>query len=198
MILFNSYKIQKMSNTQSSNNKRFEHWNLGSEIFLYLAPTLASLGRGPDRTLVSVGISCILFLSLLSCASHEAQANQVCLQEKCYTVEIASDESTRSKGLMFREFMPEDEGMLFIFPHLQRTPFWMKNTLIPLDIIWMDHTRRIVHVEKAAQPCTEDPCRHYRPAAEALYVLELNAGETDKSTIKVGDQMTFKLDLKSL
>ena len=187
-----------MSNKQSPNINPFANWNLGSGIFLFLAPTIASLCRGPDRTLVSVGISCILFLSILSCSSTEANANRVCVQDKCYTVEIAKDDTTRTKGLMFREHMPADQGMLFIFPALQRYSFWMKNTLIPLDIIWLDNSRRIVHVEKNTQPCTADPCMHYVPSAEALYVLELNAGESEKQTMEIGAQMTFKLDLENL
>jgi len=166
-----------MSNNQWPKIKRFEFLNLGFENCLYL-------------------VSCILFLSLLSCASNEAKANEVCLRDTCYTVELAIKQEEQSKGLMYRESMPADHGMLFVFPVAMRQSFWMKNTKIPLDMIWLDYSRRIVYMEKAAQPCTADPCRQYTPSAQALYVLELNAGETEKGAMKIGDQWEFKLDLK--
>jgi len=133
---------------------------------------------------------------LLGCAKN-LNADQVCLKNVCYSVEIAMTQEEQSKGLMFREFMPSDHGMLFVFPVQRPYSFWMKNTLIPLDMIWLDNSRRIVHMEKAV-PCTADPCRHYLPSEDALYVLELNAGETDKKAMKIGDQWVFKLDLKDL
>src|SRR5262245_59998767 len=128
-----------MADGQYPNIKRFGSWSLRSEICL--------------------SVSFALFLSLIGCASIEAKANQVCLHDNCYSVEVAIKSEELSKGLMYRESMPADQGMLFVFPSLERHNFWMKNTKIPLDIIWLDNSRRIVHMEKAT-PCTSDPCPH--------------------------------------
>jgi uncharacterized membrane protein (UPF0127 family) len=65
--------------------------------------------------------------------------------------------------------------MLFIFEEERIYPFWMKNTLIPLDMIWIDKNGKIIDIQ-IAEPCTQDPCRSYTPSGSGLYVLELNAG----------------------
>ena len=69
----------------------------------------------------------------------------------------------------------------------------MKDTLIPLDMIWMDSERRIVHIEHNVPPCAADPCPRYPPSGPALYVLEINAGFAAKLGLKVGDTMEFRL-----
>jgi len=81
--------------------------------------------------------------------------------------------------------------MLFIFPEEGEYGFWMKNTLISLDIIWIDENQKIVHIEKA-EPCTEEPCKVYRPTADAIYVLEINSGLTDKLNISIADEVVLK------
>jgi uncharacterized membrane protein (UPF0127 family) len=75
---------------------------------------------------------------------------------------------------MNRTSLSSQSGMLFIFDHEAIYPFWMKNTLIPLDMIWLDKNKNVVDVI-TAQPCSEDPCQIYTPKKESLYVLELNA-----------------------
>lgn len=107
-------------------------------------------------------------------------------------VEIAADEQTRSQGLMFRDRVPAGTGMLFFFPQSGDYPFWMKNTLVPLDMIWMDDQRRVVHVEANVPPCKADPCPSYDPHAVALYVLELGAGEAAKHGVVNGTTLTFE------
>lgn len=115
---------------------------------------------------------------------------KVCFEnDECVRVEIAQTRSELRRGLMYRQYMPERHGMLFIFPHLDRHPFWMKNTIIPLDIIWMDDHAVVVWVQPNARPCVVDPCPLYRPPANAKYVLELNAGMASKLDIKRGVRM---------
>jgi len=107
-------------------------------------------------------------------------------------VELAIDEPTRTQGLMYRDRLAEDRGMLFFFPQSGEYPFWMKNTLIPLDMIWIDDQRRIVHVASNVPPCTADPCPSYPPNAAAKYVLELAAGVAAKHHLGNGQVLRYE------
>jgi len=107
-------------------------------------------------------------------------------------VELATDEPTRSQGLMYRDRLAEDRGMLFFFPQSGEYPFWMKNTLIPLDMIWIDDQRRIAHVTSNVPPCKADPCPNYPPNANAKYVLELAAGVAAKHHLTKDQTLRFE------
>lgn len=106
-------------------------------------------------------------------------------------VEIARTPRDQSRGLMFRTDLPEDHGMLFIFERPGKNQFWMKNTLIPLDILWMDDRKRIIHIEYQVPPCKLDPCPVYGPSAESHYVLEVKAGVVHKRGLRVGMPLQF-------
>jgi len=107
-------------------------------------------------------------------------------------VEVASDEETRSQGLMYRDQLAENRGMIFLFQQPGEYPFWMKNTLIPLDMIWMDAQHRIVHIAHDVQPCKADPCPNYPPNAQASSVLELAAGVAAKHHLTDGNVLRFE------
>ena len=107
-------------------------------------------------------------------------------------VEIAADDPTREQGLMYRDRMAPDRGMIFVFPASGDYPFWMKNTLIPLDMIWIDDQKRIVHVASNVPPCKADPCPSYPPNATARYVLETNAGVAGQHHLKNGDVLQIE------
>jgi uncharacterized membrane protein (UPF0127 family) len=107
-------------------------------------------------------------------------------------VELATDEPTRAQGLMYRDHLAGDRGMLFFFPESGEYPFWMKNTLIPLDMIWIDDQRRIAHVASNVPPCKADPCPNYPPNARAKYVLELAAGIAAKHHLANGQALRFE------
>jgi len=103
-------------------------------------------------------------------------------------LEIAADDPTREQGLMFRDTLPEDRGMIFLFPAPGVYPFWMKNTLIPLDMYWIDDGRRVVTVASDVPPCKADPCPSY-PASgpgAARFVLETAAGVAKKHHVEAG------------
>lgn len=104
-----------------------------------------------------------------------------------YSVKIADDPEERSRGLMFVEHLPADEGMLFLFEHAGEVGFWMKNTLIPLDLIFIEETGRVSRVHNDAVPHDETPIRSGGPVSG---VLEINAGEADLRLISVGDAVT--------
>jgi uncharacterized membrane protein (UPF0127 family) len=92
---------------------------------------------------------------------------------------------------MFRSSISPDRGMLFIFPDVDVHSFWMKNTLIPLDILWIDESRTVVHVERNVPPCKADPCPSYPPKSAAKFVLELGAGQAAAHGLNVGDRLVI-------
>lgn len=107
-------------------------------------------------------------------------------------VELAIDEATRAQGLMYRDQLRPASGMLFFFPTDGHYPFWMKNTLIPLDMIWIDANKRVAHVKFHVPPCKVDPCPSYPPEANARYVLEVAGGVAKEHGLKAGDVLRFE------
>jgi hypothetical protein len=103
-------------------------------------------------------------------------------------IEIADEEAERMRGLMDRISMPENAGMLFIFERDEPRSFWMKNTYISLDIIYINSNKEIVSIQKYTQPKTTSSIPSEKPA---MYVLEVNAGFTDSHGIKPGDKIEF-------
>jgi uncharacterized membrane protein (UPF0127 family) len=102
------------------------------------------------------------------------------------SVEVADTPSKRGRGLSGREMLPENSGMLFVFDTPGRYGFWMYGMKFPLDIIWIDERLRVVYFVENAQPCV-NICETHEPPADALYVLEVNAGFVKKYGLKVGD-----------
>ena len=133
----------------------------------------------------------LLLLSALVVSGCVSSAGSVCIKNKCFSVEIADDQAGRELGLMNRESLDPGSGMLFVFENEDVHSFWMKDTLIPLDMIWMDKGGRIVYIAKNVQPCRADPCPVYSPPSAALYVLEINAGLSDAYGFQVGDTAAF-------
>jgi uncharacterized protein len=109
--------------------------------------------------------------------------------------ELAKTVEERARGLMFRPSLDKNRGMLFTFAEPQQWSFWMKNTRIPLDIIWMDGHKKIVHIERRVPTCsrTDDGCPQYQPNENALYVLELAAGTADALKLERGATLQFQL-----
>ena len=107
-------------------------------------------------------------------------------------IEIADDDDLRAQGLMYRDHLAPGAGMLFFFPQEGEYPFWMKNTRIPLDIIWVDANRRIAHVKHEVPPCHVPDCPSYPPDAIAKYVLEIAGGEAARHGLKKGDLLRFE------
>ena len=137
----------------------------------------------------------VLFFSvvLLLFIYYNSNKNIVCFSENCFDVEISSTQEELSKGLMFRESLDKNSGMFFIFPEEGIYNFWMKNTLIPLDIIWINSNKEIVFIKKNAPPCLEEICETFSSDEKALYVLELNAKTADKINLNLEEKVEFKL-----
>ena len=129
-------------------------------------------------------------LPLSGCAS--AGDSWVELGGQRYAVEIADDDAERARGLMFRDAMDADQGMLFIHESEQPLAYWMKNTRIALDILYFDGARKLVSQQRDVPPCTlGDRCPPYPSDAPARYVLELNAGQAQKLGLEDGAELRF-------
>ncbi len=126
--------------------------------------------------------------------AKENQKNKVCFQSKCFDVEIVKTPKDRQKGLQNRKNLGLDKGMLFVFKKSKIYSFWMKDTLIPLDIIWLDKKKNIVFIEENVPPCKKDPCSVYSPDKKARYILELNAGQIRNLSIELDARAEFHID----
>ena len=135
----------------------------------------------------------IIIVLVWAGCSPQASTNQVCFKGQCVDVEIVQKAPDLQRGLQFRKSLGEKNGMLFVFPKADRYSFWMKDTLIPLDMIWIDYARTIVYIAQGVPPCQSDPCPVYTPTGSALYVLEVNAGYAERLGLKEGVEVEFRL-----
>jgi uncharacterized membrane protein (UPF0127 family) len=109
------------------------------------------------------------------------------------SAEVMVKDEDREMGLMFRPSLPRDRGMLFVFERSDFHGIWMKNCRFPIDILWLDGERKIVHVAEAVPPCKAEPCPVYTPLRRAAYVVELNAGQARREKAVVGATLAFSL-----
>lgn len=130
----------------------------------------------------------LLAFALGACASGPS----VELAGHRFDIEIAADDAARARGLMFRDSMPDDHAMLFTFDDMRPRAFWMKNTYIPLDILFFDQDYKLVSMQQHLPPCRQDPCTLYPSTAPAQYALELNSGMAEKLGVKPGDKLSVK------
>lgn len=108
--------------------------------------------------------------------------------------DIADTPEKKSVGLAVRESMGEGEAMLFTFETESRHSFWMYGMKFPIDIIWIDGEKRVVHIEHNLQPCTPLSCPTYRPGEDAMYVLETVAGFAQDHGVVKGAKVEFRLE----
>ena len=134
----------------------------------------------------------LALISTIGC--DRSDQSSVWFEDHCFSVEVVTTPQERARGLMFREHLDPDRGMLFIFDWEAVYPFWMKNTRIPLDIIWIDSNKEVVFISKDTQPCEQEPCPTINPYKKAKYVLEVCGGTADKIGLEVGDKL--KLDIR--
>jgi len=163
-----------------------------------------------SKNLILIGL--ILVLALITgCtrttpSGNESSANnsgneslsKVCFGAKCFYVELAVTTEERSRGLMFREHLDPDKGMLFIYPDEGVHSFWMKNTLIPLDMVWINGNREVISISKDVQPCQTPQCPLISPGQKVQFVLELNGGTSDKIGLAVGDKITLDKSIEDI
>jgi uncharacterized protein len=139
----------------------------------------------------------LMFLSVLSgCASA---GSWVEIGGQRYKVEVADDDAERARGLMFRDALESGTGMIFLHDRQEPQAYWMKNTRIPLDILYFDNSRKLVAQQRDVPPCSAgDSCPSYPSRLPARYVLELNAGEAAKLKLQNGAELKFSDDIPTL
>ncbi len=131
-----------------------------------------------------------LLLVLAGCAS--AGGHWVEVGGQRYEVEIADSDASRAQGLMFRDSMPANHGMLFIHDAEEPQAYWMKNCKFPQDMLFFDNDRKLVSQQRDVPPCSAgDACPIYPSNAPARYVLELNAGQAAKLKLQDGSEIRF-------
>ncbi len=111
------------------------------------------------------------------------ESTTITIKDQKFTVEIANTPLQTERGLMYRDAMPPDHGMLFIMPTYEKTAFWMKNTRIPLDIIFLDQSGKVLQIDDR-KPFDETGSG---PSVPVRYVIELNQGTSQKIGLKKGD-----------
>lgn len=138
-------------------------------------------------------IPALLVLFLLGTAGCATSATEpwVELRGQRFIVEIADDDASRTRGLMFRHELAPDRGMLFIFEREQPQAFWMRNTYIPLDILYFDSQRQLVSMSQRTPPCRSQQCPSYPSAKPARYTLEIASGRASELGVKTGDELLF-------
>jgi len=150
------------------------------------------------NSLVLILLIILIVLSVF-CISIFKQKNMgkaaACFKDSCFEVELAVSFEEKKTGLMFRDSLEAGKGMLFVFDKEDIRSFWMKNTLIPLDIIWIDDKSEVVYISSNAQPCLpaqadkEGNCPGISSDKNAKYVLEINGGIAEKIGVKIGDKV---------
>lgn len=135
----------------------------------------------------------IVLMMMIACAACSAGPS-VEIGGKRFLVEIADTQEKQALGLMYRDELADDRGMVFLFPNEAPRSFWMKNCRIPLDIMYFDKDLKMVSAALSAPPCRTQACPSYPSKAPAMYVLELRAGMATELGLTVGDQLTLDLD----
>ena len=138
----------------------------------------------PLILLILISLTYLLFFI----SENNQKQTQLCFRNDCFNVELSLTPKEREQGLMFRNYLEENKGMLFIFAEEEEYSFWMKNTLIFLDIIWLNKDKEVVFISKNNQPCKNDECPKINSSQKAKYVLELNKGIADKIGLEIGDR----------
>ena len=134
----------------------------------------------------------ILSLFFFFWIKSEKKWGRVCFKEYCFNVQLAQNNIERTKGLMFKKSLEQSKGMLFLFKKEAKHSFWMKNTLISLDIIWISKDNKVVFISENNQPCKWNDCPSIKPTVDAKYVLELNSGIVQKIGLKLADELILK------
>jgi uncharacterized membrane protein (UPF0127 family) len=133
-------------------------------------------------------LACVVVGLALSGQSRLPRARAVFPDGTAVSLEVADTEPVRERGLMFREHLAPNEGMVFVFPEPGYYPFWMKNTLIPLDMIFIGADGRIVNIAERAVPLSTAPIYS---SDVAMAVLEVNGGTAARLGIKAGDTVVY-------
>lgn len=144
--------------------------------------------RSAAARLSAVPVALLLLLVACDRGPRVAIIGPGGIQRTVVRVEVADNEGARELGLMFRRHLDDDAGMLFVFTRPEHLTFWMKNTEIPLDMIFADATGKIVGIIAHAEPHSP---KLLSVAGDSQYVLEVNGGFAGRFAVRAGDQLRF-------
>lgn len=146
-----------------------------------------------NRSYCRAALAFLLVLVVRAAAAAPAVIPLTLPSGKVLQVEVMLSDEDRAMGLMFRPSLAPDRGMLFLFETPAFHGIWMKNCKFPIDIVWLDETKRVVHLAEKVPPCKADPCPVYEPLRKATWVVELNAGQARREGVVVGAPVDFEL-----
>lgn len=157
---------------------------------LYFYPSISSiLGERED------GQQGLITDKEATSSSNGYQQVNVTLNGVVLVADIAASNEQRTKGLSVKDGLAENEGMLFVFDTQGEQTFWMKDMKFPIDIIWIDSNKTVIHIEHNLPPCSfEVLCPTYKPDEDSLYVLETVGGYAEKHHIAQGTRVEFELN----
>ena len=141
----------------------------------------------------------LALLSLPACASvaerSAPRAGQVTFPSgRVFFVELAISSEEQARGYMGRREIGPEEGLLFHNQEPAIRRFWMKNCLVPIDMIWLDGEHKVLYIERSAPPCVADPCPSYGPFVPSLHVLEVAGGIAAEAGLAAGDHLEVVTD----
>lgn len=137
--------------------------------------------------LIIIFLFFIFFKSIIN--NDLKNISQICISGNCFDVEVMDTIQKRESGMMNKKDLASNRGMFFVFKKEGFYDFWMKDTLISLDIIWIDENYQIVNIKNNVQPCKISQCEFFKSEKKAKYVLEIKGGLTEDLRFKVGDKI---------
>jgi len=168
---------------------------------LNFGPEISRLRFGFLGTIIGIAVIAFLIALIIplfqkSVSFSPEEKLDVCFTTEkskvCFESNIADSERERAEGLMNVESLAPNKGMIFLFDKPTKSGFWMKDTLISLDIIWIDNKGKVVYIKENAQPCKKGgSCPTYTSDVAASSVLEVNSGIVDLEGIKIGTEVNF-------
>ena len=150
-----------------------------------LAAGVAVAGLSPGAVATAQSVTAEQGQPMILPSHPEPLVAETAAGERSFTIEVADDDGERSAGLMFRTEMDDDHGMLFVFENTRRVAFWMKNTPMPLDLLFIGEDGHVAAILQG-EPFSTAPIA---PASEVRFVLELKAGTAQNAGISVGDRL---------
>ena len=156
---------------------------------LYFNPAITSMLGQPEDEQQE-----LLMTQEVRSGSNGYRQVKVTVNGLVLVADIAANDEQRTKGLSVKDRLAENEAMLFVFDNEAEHTFWMKNMKFPIDIIWIDTDKTVVHIEHDLQPCSSELlCPTYKPIDDSLYVLETVGGFAEKHDIVKGTRVDFEL-----
>lgn len=149
----------------------------------------AKIKLAPKRTLITISIVLVAIIGFAVYSFLSDDTATLKTDHGAKQLEVVDTDETRSRGLSNRSSLPLGQGMLFVYDNPAIHCFWMKDMQFPLDMIWVNADRTVVHIERSVAPNTYP--KSFCPGDAAQYVIELNAGQAAELGIRIGNRLRF-------